>query len=138
MDAAPTQGAEDRARPSLSETSIVPKIHPGGARPKMLPVRFLETVQARSPDPDLEPGPRLNETNPWRHTSTLLHTSPGSRFTRSPHQPAESPSSAMGPLSLEKRMAHGVARGRHGSSGTRSGVPSVNRCFSYPRWAVFK
>src|SRR6218665_3631870 len=62
MDAAPTQGAEDRARPSLSETSIVPKIHPGGARPKMLPVRFLDTVQARSPHPDLKPGPRLNET----------------------------------------------------------------------------
>src|SRR6218665_273591 len=116
MDAAPTQGAEDRARPSLSKTGISPEMHPGGARPKLLPVRFHETAQGRSSDPDLEPRPRLDETYPWRHASILLHTSPSSRFTRSPHQPAESPSSAIGPLSLENRMARGVARGRHGSS----------------------
>src|SRR6218665_1324460 len=117
MDAASTQGAEDRARPSLSEAGIASKIHPGGARPKLLPVRFQQTVQVGSPDPDpdLEPGPQLDETNPWRHASMLLHTSPSSRFTRSPHQPGKSPSSALGPLSLEKRMTRGVARGRHGT-----------------------
>ena len=115
IDAAPTQGAEDRARPSLSEAGIESKVHPGGARPKLLPVRFQQTVQAGSSDPDLEPGSRLDDTNPWSHASMLLHTSPNSRFTRSPHQPGKSPSSALGPLSLEKRMTRGVARGRHGT-----------------------
>src|SRR6218665_118460 len=81
MDADPTQGAEDRARPSLSETGIAPEMHSGGARPKLLPVRFHETVQGRSPDSDREARPRLEETNPWRHASILLHTSPSSRFT---------------------------------------------------------
>src|SRR6218665_1865444 len=116
IDAAPTQGAEDRARPSLSETSIASKIHPGGARPKLLPARFQQTVQAGSPDPALEPGPWLDETSPWSHASILLHTSSNSRFTRSPHQPGKSPSSATAPLSLEKRMTRGVARGRHGTN----------------------
>src|SRR6218665_3547428 len=45
IDAAPTQGAEDRARPSLSEAGIASKVHPGGARPKLLPVRLQQTVQ---------------------------------------------------------------------------------------------
>src|SRR6218665_972664 len=116
MDAAPTQGAEDRARPSLSEADIVSKIHPGGARPKLLPARFQQTVQVGSPDPDLEPGPQLDETNPWSHASMLLHTSPTSRFSSSPHQPGKSPSSAMEPLSLEKRMTRGVTRGRRGTT----------------------
>src|SRR6218665_876677 len=115
IDAAPTQGAEDTARPSLSEAGIASKIHPGGARPKLLPVRFQQTEQVGDPDPDLEPGPQLDETNPWSHASILLRTSPNSRFTRSPHQPGKSPSSALEPLSLEKRMTRGVARGRHGT-----------------------
>jgi len=93
----------------------------------MLPVRFLETVQARSPNPDLEPRPHLDETNPWGYASLLLHTSPGSSFTRSPHQPAESP-----------RIADGVARGRHGSSGTRSGVPSGESLFQLPQVGLFQ
>src|SRR6218665_2223156 len=138
MDDAPTQGAEDRARPSLSETGIAPEMHSGGARPKFLPVRFHETVQGRSPDSDREPRPRLDETNPWRHASILLHTSPSSRFTRFPHQPADSPSSAIEPHSLEKRMARGVARERHGSSGTRSGVPSGESLFQLPQVGRFQ
>src|SRR6218665_2230721 len=136
IDAAPTQGAEDRARPSLSETGIASQIHPGGARPKLLPVRFQQTVQVG--DPDLEPGPQLDETNPWSHASILLNTSPNSRFTRSPHQPGKFPSSALGPLSLEKRMTRGVARGATGQVVSEVGSLLVNRCFSYPRWAVFK
>src|SRR6218665_2665518 len=116
IDAAPTQGAEDRARPSLSEAGIASKIHPGGARPKLLPVRFQQTVQVGSSDPDLEPGPQLDETNPWSHASMLLHTSPTSRFSSSPHQPGKSPSSVMGPLPLATRMTRGVARGRHGTA----------------------
>src|SRR6218665_3054029 len=120
IDAAPTQGAEDRARPSLSEADIVSKIHPGGARPKLLPVRFQQTVQVGYPD--LEPGPQLDETDPWSHASMLLHTPPTSRSSSSPHQPGKSPSSVMGPLPLATRMTRGVARGRHGTNGTRSGV----------------
>src|SRR6218665_1248955 len=120
IDAVPTQGAEDSARPSLSEADIALKIHPGGARPKLLPVRFQQTVQVADPDP--EPGPQLDETNPWSHASMLLHTSASSRSSSSPHQPGKSPSRAMGPLLLETRMTRGVARGRHGTNGTRSGV----------------
>src|SRR6218665_3148122 len=116
IDAAPTQGAEDRARPSLPEADIALKIHPGGARPKLLPVRFQQTVQVGSSDPDLEPGPQLDETNPWRHASMLLHTSPTTRSSSSPHQPGKSPSSALGPLPLETQMTRGVARGRHGTA----------------------
>src|SRR6218665_2982119 len=138
IDAAPTQGAEDRARPSLSDAGIASKIHPGGARPKLLPVGFQQTVQVGDPDPDLEPGPQLDETNPWSHASMLLHASPNSRFTRSPHQPGKSPSSALGLLSHEKRMTRGVARGRHGTSGTRSGVPSGELLFQLPQMGRFQ
>src|SRR6218665_1815046 len=138
MDDAPTQGAEDRARPSLSETGIAPEMHSGGARPKFLPVRFHETVQGRSPDSDREPRPRLDETNPWRHASILLHTSPSSRFTRFPHQPADSPSSAIGRIPSKRGWRLEPLGGATVQLVPEGGSLLVNRCFSYPRWAVFK
>src|SRR6218665_1340242 len=86
----------------------------------------------------LDPALSWMKPTPGSHASILLHTSPNSRFTRSPHRPGKSPSSAMGPLSLEKRMTRGVARGRHGTSGTRSGVPSGESLFQLPQVGRFQ